>query len=138
MITMRRVESFEGFASVRRLIEAGVGNVHAADVLGICPDMREIPGALRKAVVVGDERPVHAAVVAAIETAFLGFNESVDDTRIRAGNRDADAAECALGHAVAFDALPGRAVIVRTIEAVLRAAAIESPGGAPAFPHRGK
>src|SRR5579859_8096367 len=100
--------------------------------------MREIPGALCKAVVVGDERPVHAAVVAAIKASFFGFDKSVDDDRIRARNRDADAAERAFGHAVAFNAFPGRAVIIRTIEAVLCPTAIESPGRAPAFPHRGK
>ena len=100
--------------------------------------MREIPGALREAVVVGDERPVHAAIVAAIEAAFFGFDERVDDVRIGAGDRNADAAERAFGHAVAFDALPGCAVVVRTIEAIFRAAAVERPGRAPAFPHRGK
>src|SRR6185437_2843881 len=100
--------------------------------------MREIPSALRKAVVIGDQRPVHAAVVAAIKAALLRFDKSVDDVRIRARNRDADTAKGAFGHAVAFDAFPVRAVIIRTIEAILRTAAIESPGRAPAFPHRGK
>ncbi len=88
MIAVRRVDAFERFAAIVRTVQAGVGDVHAVDVFGIGPNVREIPGALREAVVVGDKRPVHAAVVAAIEAAFFGFDERVDDIRIGAGDRN--------------------------------------------------
>ena len=54
--------------------------------------MREIPGALAEAVIVSDEDPVDAAVVAAVEAAFLRFDERVNDIGIGAGNSNADAA----------------------------------------------
>src|SRR5437016_13091716 len=88
--------------------------------------------------IVVDQRPVGAAIVAAVKAAFLRFDQRVDDIGIRAGNGDTDAAERALGHAVAFDALPGGAVVVRTVEAVLVAATVERPGRTVAFPHRGE
>src|SRR5438477_1754373 len=85
-----------------------------------------------------DQSPVCAAIIAPVKAAFLRFDQCVNDIGVRAGNGDADAAERALGDAVAFDALPGGAVVVRTIEAVLVAAAVEHPGRAVAFPHRGE
>src|SRR5205807_6158417 len=88
--------------------------------------------------IVVDQRPVGAAIVAAVKAAYLRFDQRVDDIGIRAGNGDTDAAERALGHAVAFDALPGGAVVVRTVEAVLAAATVERPRRAVAFPHRGE
>ena len=97
--------------------------------------MGEIPGALAEAVIVVDQRPVCAAVIAAVEAAFFRFDQSVDDIRIRAGNADTDSSERAFGHAVAFDAFPGGAIVVGTIEAVFFTAAIERPGSAVAFPH---
>src|SRR2546429_3284799 len=85
-----------------------------------------------------DQGPVGATVIAAVEPAFLRFDQRVNDIRIGAGDGHADAAERALGHAVAFDALPGGAVVVRTVEAVLAAATVERPRRAVAFPHRGE
>src|SRR5689334_10977438 len=97
--------------------------------------MREIPGALTEAVIVVDERPLRAAVVAAVQPALFGFDEGVNDVRIRTRNRHADAAQRAFGEAFAFQTLPGRAVVGGAVEAVFCAAAIERPRRAPAFPH---
>src|SRR6266850_1957076 len=138
VIAVRCVQTIPGLAAVHGAEESGVRDVDGVRVLGIGPDMGEIPGALAEAVVVGDERPVLATVVRAIESAFFSFNERVDDIRIGAGNGHADAAQGALGNAIAFDALPGGAVVVRTVEAVLGAAAIERPGSAIALPHGGE
>jgi len=88
--------------------------------------------------IVVDHGPVRAAIIAAVEAAFLRFDQRVNDIRIGAGNGHADAAERTLGHAVAFDALPGGAVVVRTVEAVLVAATVERPRRAVAFPHCGE
>src|SRR6059036_1518092 len=52
--------------------------------------------------IVVDQSPVGAAIIAAVETAFLRFDQRVDDIGIRAGNGHTDAAERALRHAVAF------------------------------------
>ncbi len=138
VIAVRSAEAIPGFAAVYGAEEAGVGDVDAIRIFRVGPDVREIPSALAEAVVVGDERPVGAAVVAAVEAAFFGFDECVDDVRIGAGNGNADAAERAFGNAVALKTLPSGAVIVRTVEAVLGATAVESPGSAPAFPHGGE
>src|SRR5712664_4832056 len=138
VIAVRCVQPFERLATIHGTEEPGICDVDGVRVLGIGPDMGEIPGALAEAVVVGDDRPLLAAVVRAIESAFFGFDERIDDIRIGAGNGHADAAERALGDTIAFDALPGGAVVVRTVEAVLGAAAIERPGSAIALPHGGE
>ena len=138
MIAMGRVEAFEGFARIDGAVEASVRDVDLVRIFRVSPDMREVPGALAEAMVVVDERPFAAAVVASIEAPFLGFDESIDDIRVGAGNRDADAAERTFRESVAFDWLPRRAVVAGTVEAVFRAATIERPRRAIAFPHRGK
>src|SRR6266699_6138027 len=88
--------------------------------------------------IVVDQGPVGAAVIAAVEAAFLRFDQRVNNIRIGAGNRHANAAERAFGHAVAFNAFPGSTVVVRTVETVLVAATVEHPGRAVTFPHRCK
>src|SRR5260370_19741633 len=101
-------------------------------------NVREIPGALAETMIVVDQGPVGAAVIAAVEAALLGFDQRVNNIRIGAGNRHADFPERAFGHAVAFNALPGSTIVVRTVETVLVATAVEHPGRAVAFPHRSK
>src|SRR5258708_8348733 len=88
--------------------------------------------------IVVDQGPVGAAVMAAVEAALLGFDQRVNNIRIGAGNRHADFPELAFGHAVAFNALPSRTIVGRTVEAVLVAAPAERPRNAVAFPHRPK
>src|SRR6266850_3730548 len=114
MIAVRRVQTIPGLAAIYRAEEPGASDVEGVYIFWVGPDMGEIPGTLAEAVVVGDERPVIATVVRAIESAFFCFNERVNNIRIGAGNGHADASERALGDAVAFDALPGGAVVVRT------------------------
>ncbi len=138
MIAVRRVQTIPGLAAIHGAEESGIRDVDGVYIFRIGPDMGEIPGALAEAVVVGNERPVLATVVRAIESAFFRFDERVDDIRIGAGNGHADAPKRAFGDSVAFDALPGRAVVARTVEAVLGAAAIERPGSAIALPHGGE
>src|SRR4029077_2545634 len=65
-------------------------------------------------------------------------DQCIDNIRIRAGDPHANAAQRAFGHAITFDALPGCAVVIRTVEAVFFSAAIERPRRAIAFPHRGE
>src|SRR5260370_20811569 len=101
-------------------------------------NVREIPGALAETMIVVDQGPVGAAVIAAVEAALLGFDQRVNNIRIGAGNRHADFPERAFGHAVAFNALPSSTIVGRTVEAVLVAATVERPRRAVAFPHRSK
>src|SRR6267143_3269980 len=103
MIAVRGVQTIPGLAAVHGAEEPGVGNVDGVCVSGIGPDMREIPGALAEAVVVGNQCPVLTAVVGAIESPFFGFHERIDYIRIGAGNGHAAASERALGDALAFE-----------------------------------
>jgi hypothetical protein len=84
MVAMRSIDAVEGFAAVDRAIEAGVGDVDLVRILGVGPNVGEIPGALAEAVVVVDQGPVGAAVVAAVKAAFFRFDERIDDVRIGA------------------------------------------------------
>ena len=86
MVAVRRVDALKSFAGVNGAIQAGVGDVHLVRVFRVCPNMREIPRTLAEAMIVVDERPLRAAVVAAIKAAFFGFDKRVDHVRIAAGN----------------------------------------------------
>src|SRR5215467_346668 len=138
IVTVRRVDSLEGFSGVDGTIEAGVGDINFVRIFRVRPYVREIPGTLAKTVIVIDEGPFRAAVVAAIQAALFRLDEGVNDVRITAGNRDADTAKRTFGETFAFEALPGRAVVGGAVQAIFRAAAVQRPGSAPAFPHRGK
>src|SRR5258708_2193423 len=138
MVTVRSVQPFERLAAVQGAEESRICDVDGVYTFRIGPDMGEVPGTLAEAVVVRDERPVLAAVVGPIESPLFSFNERVDDIRVGAGNGHADAPERPLGDPIAFDALPGGTVVVRTEESVLGAAAIERPGSAVALPHGGE
>ncbi len=138
VVAVRGVQAFEGFAAVDGAVEASIGDVNLIGILGVGPNVGEIPGALTEAVIVVDERPVRAAIVAAVEAALFRFDERVNDVGLGAGNRNADAAERTFGDAVAFDALPGGSVVARTVEAILGSATVERPRSAVAFPHCGE
>src|SRR6516165_1757614 len=88
--------------------------------------------------IVADQSPIRAAVVATVEPAFLGYDERINDIGIGSRNGYADPAERPLGHAIAFDALPCCAIVARTVDTTLVAAAVERPRSAGAFPHRSK
>ena len=79
VIAVRSIEAFKGFAAIVRAEKAGVGDVDFVGILGIGPKVGEIPGALAKTVIVVDQRSVRAAIVAAVKTALLGFDERVND-----------------------------------------------------------
>ena len=138
MIAVGGIEAFERFAAIVRTEQAGVGDVHLVGIFGVRPNVGEIPGTLTKTMIVVNQGPGGAAVIATVETAFFRFDKRVNHVRIGAGNGHANAAERALGHAVAFDALPGCAVVVRTVETVLVTATVEHPRRAVAFPHCGE
>ena len=67
---------------------------------GIGENVRVIPGALAKTMIVGHEMPRIAAVVGAIDSALLGFDHRPHAIGIRARNRDADAPENSFGQTV--------------------------------------
>ena len=138
MVAVRSGDAFERFASIDGTIQPGVGDIDFVGIFRVGPQVREIPGALPEAMIFIDKRPVFAAVAAAIQAALFRFDQRVNNIRIFAGYAHADAAQRALGHAVAFDALPGAAIVIRTVQAVFVAAAVEHPRSAIAFPHRGE
>ena len=138
MIAVRCVQTVPSLAAVHGAEESSVRDIDGVHIFGIGPDMGEIPGALAEAVVIGNERPVLATVVGAIESTFFCFDERIDDVRIGAGNGHADTPKRAFGDAVTFNALPGGTIVARTVEAILGTAAIERPGSAIALPHGGE
>src|SRR2546429_8239188 len=138
MIAVGGIEAFERFAAIVRTEQAGVGDVHLVGIFGVRPNVGEIPGTLTKTMIVVNQGPGGAAVIATVETAFFRFDKRVNHVRIGAGNGHANAAERALGYAVAFDALPGCAIVVRTVETVFVTATVEHPRRAVAFPHCGE
>src|SRR5581483_8141692 len=136
-IAMGRANRLEGLAGIGGAVHASVEDVHRVGVLGIREDVREIPGALREAVVVGQLVPGVAAVVRAVQAAGFGFDESIDAARAARSGRDSDAAVRTFGKAVAFEFFPGCAAVRGLIERASRTAAVEPPGCAHRLPHGG-
>src|SRR5712691_2348222 len=75
---------------------------HGIRAFGIGPHVREIPGTLPETMVRIDQRPVLPAVLGAIQSTLLGFDQRIDNVRISPRNRDADAAQRAFRHTVAL------------------------------------
>jgi len=51
VVAVGRIEAFEGFAAVVRTEQAGVGDVDLVRILGVGPDVGEIPGALAETMI---------------------------------------------------------------------------------------
>src|SRR5207249_7885726 len=84
VIAVGSIEAFKGFAAIVRAEQARVGDVDLVGIPGVGPNVGEIPGALAETMIVVDQRPVGAAIVAAIETAFLRFDQRVNYIRVSA------------------------------------------------------
>src|SRR5277367_1832103 len=97
----------------------------------------EIPRALRETVIWIEELPGIARVVATVDAAFFRFDDGVNAIAVRAGNRNANAAQDARGQSMAFESLPGRAVVAGLIKAAARPAAHRGPRIALRFVERG-
>ena len=76
MIAVGRVQAIPGLAAIHGAEEASIRDIDGVYIFRISPDMGEIPGALAETVVVGNERPVLATVVGAIESTFFCFKEA--------------------------------------------------------------
>ncbi len=68
--------------------------------LGVGEEVRVIPGALPKAVVVVHVRPLLAAILGAVEAALLGFDQRRDAVGVGPGHRCTDATQMALRQSV--------------------------------------
>src|SRR5438270_7885425 len=101
---------------------AGVEAVKTVGIFGIGEDVGVIPGALAKVIVIVDELPLLAAIVRAVEAAFLGFNLRPDAIRIGRRNSDADLSQNPGRKTVALEMFPSRAAITGAIEPAARAA----------------
>jgi hypothetical protein len=113
--------------------------VDAVRILRVDADVGVVERAVGDVVLGVDRRPFAAAVVGAQERALLGFHEGVDDARIRARDGDADASEVAFRHSILLgEPLPGRAAVVRHMQARAGAAGVEEPRPAAVLPHRGE
>ncbi len=93
IIAVRCANEAEGVPAVGRLIHRSIQHIDRIDALGISENVREIPGALREAMIGIDEMPVFAGILAAIDAAFFGFDDGIDAIAVGAGNGDTDAAK---------------------------------------------
>src|SRR5580658_1848846 len=136
IIPVRGAYRGEGFASVIGSVRRSVQDVYRIFRLGIGEDVRVVPCALPEAMVVSGDVPGVAAVVGAIDSAFLCFDDCPDPVGICAGDRDTDAAKNSFRQAVAFQFFPGRAAVNGAIKATSRATAVETPRSSPRLPQR--
>ena len=104
---MRRAHLVEGFASVIGPIHARIQDVHRIGRLRIGKNMRIVPGALTKPVVVGHQMPRIPTVVGTVDSAFLGLNHRPHPIGIRPGNRDPNPPENPFRQTVSLQFLPG-------------------------------
>ena len=137
VIAVRDFDFVEAAASVRRLVEINVHEIDRVRILWVGGDVHVIPGPLLDVAAWIDALPLGAAVVRAVESAFVGLDQGVDAVRIR-GHRHADAAVGALRKAVVFQLLPGRASIAGAVETAAGATAGQRPRRAAGFPERGE
>ncbi len=79
-----------------------------------------------------------AAVVRAIHSALLRFDQGIDAIRIAARNADANAPHNPIGKAVALQSLPCSAAVDGFIQSAARAAAIQAVRRAHDLPQAGE
>src|SRR5580704_1329740 len=111
IISMRRAYETEAVAAIGRAINGGVQHVNRVHIFGIGENVMEIPGALRVAVITGEELPGIAGVIAAVDAAFFRFDDGVHAIAVSARNGHADTAEDAGRKTVAFKTLPSGAIV---------------------------
>src|SRR5438552_2988832 len=95
IVAMRRSDRVKGVASVTGTMKADVKHVDIVQVLRIGVDVRVIPGALGKTVLLVDPRPVLAAVFGMKNTSFGRFDQSPDALGIHERHGDPDAPDTA-------------------------------------------
>src|ERR1019366_499666 len=115
---------------------AGVQHVNGIDVFRIGKDMSEIPGALRKTLVVVDLRPGCAVIFRTQDAAFFRFDQRIDARRV-CRHRDTDAAKNSVGKTVTFKVRPGGATIGRFIKTAAGPTAAHVPRLTYNLPHGG-
>src|SRR5687768_8028021 len=95
--------------------------------------MGVVPRPLAEAAVIVNQRPLLSAIVRAIQTTFLRFDQSPHAVRIR---RDcySNTSHNPAGQSIAFHPLPRAAAVARAINAAARAAALHPPGLAARLP----
>lgn len=71
VVAVRSGQAFERFAAINGTIQTGICDVDLVGILGVGPNVSEIPCALAETVIVGDKSPVFAAIIAAEEAAFF-------------------------------------------------------------------
>src|SRR5256885_15230572 len=134
MIAVGRGNGSEGLATIVGPINAGIQDVHGVRGFWVGKNVGVIPGALAEAVIVGEQLPVFAAIVGAVDAAFFRFDDSPDAIGIGSGNGDADASFDAFGKAVLFDFFPGAAAVRGTIKAATGTSAVHAPRRALGLP----
>src|SRR5712692_4670196 len=136
MVAVRHHQQGELLPAVGGAVGSGIEHIDRVGIRRVSDDVRVIPGALAEAVVVVDAAPFFAAIVGAVQTPLLGFDQRVDPVRVRRRNGNADTPQQPLGQPVAFQALPRRAAVAGAVKPAARPAACQAPGTARGFPER--
>src|SRR6185437_14782202 len=119
---MRSAQLREGLSGVDRAISAGIEDVYDIGILGIGKQMGVVPRPLAKTMVIVDQAPVLSAVVGAIESALVGFDQRVNAIRL-GRHAQANPAQDSRGQTIAFNVLPCAATVGRPVNSSARAAA---------------
>src|ERR1700732_1067965 len=98
--------------------------------------MRVIPRTLTKPVIVGEKLPILAAVIRAINAAFLRFHDGPDAVRVCSGDSHADTSQDGFGQTVRLNFLPRRAAVAGAIQPASGSATIHAPRSALGLPER--
>ncbi len=131
VIAMRDFDFIESVAAVGGLVHFDVEDPDGVGIFGVGDDVHVIPGALGETIVGIDQLPFAAAIIGAIEAAFLGFDESVHAIGV-GGHGDANFSVRTFREAFGFgffaggtaaEFLPSVAAIGGAIETAARAAA---------------
>ena len=125
--------------TVGRFVGLDVHDVENVLVARIGDDVHVVPRTLPQAVIGIHQLPRFAAVIRAIKSAIriVRLDQRVHAVRVRRHGH-ADLSVWPLRQAVFLDVLPGRAAIVRAVEAAARASARHAPRSAPCLPQRRK
>ena len=136
-VAVADADAGERLTAVDRLEERDVAEVDGVRVLRVGVDPRVVPRALRDAVRTAHQRPLLAAVVAAVEAALLRVLDEGPHARgLRGGDRHGALGDDALGEALR-QFLPRVATVDRLVDAAAGPAAVHRPRLAIDLPEGG-
>src|SRR5690348_7431645 len=111
-VAVRRVDAAEGGAGIRRAIHARIQDVDLVGILRIGKNVREVPGALREAVILIQLAPGRARIVRTEQAAVFRLDQRVH--ALAAGSSsNTDSPKDVARQSMAGQLLPSRAAVDR-------------------------